>query len=127
MNRINLNPYSIASDTIYILNPQTRPFNTDICNINPGENPINAQKSATNIKISDIDDAKAFVSGDELYIENVKDVTDYLILSADGKVLDKGKTGTFPISVSSFTPGFYTLVLKGEKTISSYKFVITHK
>lgn len=127
LNRINLNPYNMYSLPSYTLYPQTRTFNTDICNINPGENPINAQKSATNIKTLDIDDAKAFVSGDELYIENVKDVTDYLILSADGKVLDKGKTGTFPISVSSFTPGFYTLVLKGEKTISSYKFVITHK
>ena len=124
---INLNSYSIGSDTNYILYSQPRTFNTDTCETIPDENPTNSQKSTTNIKTFDIDDAKIFVSGDELHIVNVKDVADYLILSADGKVLDKGKTGTFPISVSSFTPGFYTLVLKGEKTITSYKFVITHK
>jgi hypothetical protein len=124
---VNLNPYSIISDTIYSLYAEVRTFNTDTCEIIPDENPTNSQKSATNIKTFENKEAKIFVSGNELHVENVAEATDYRIFSADGKLIAKGTISASPISVSSYTSGFYTLVLMGEKTITSYKFVITRK
>ncbi len=124
---INLNSYSLGSDTNYILYPQPRIFNTDTCEIIPDENSTNSQKSATNIKTFENKEAKIFVSGNELHVENAAEATDFRIFSADGKLIAKGTISASPISVSSYTSGFYTLVLMGEKTISSYKFVITHK
>lgn len=124
---VNLNPYSIMTDTIYSLYAEVRTFNTDTCKIIPDENPTNFQKTATNIKTFENKEAKIFVSGNELHVENVAEATDYRIFSADGKLIAKGTISASPISVSSYISGFYTLVLMGEKTITSYKFVITRK